>query len=78
MLEGRKGTHVNNTVVADDPILDDLLQLLFRDTERRVHFVESMHEVAAIHSQIVYVVADTGHCADLIVGQGIDIECEDV
>ncbi len=49
----------------DDAVLDDALELLLRDTKRRLDLVERVHEVLALHAQVLDVVRDARERADL-------------
>jgi hypothetical protein len=50
---------VNNT------ILHDLREFLFRYTERGVHLVQRIRKVVRVDSQILYIIRDARHRADL-------------
>jgi hypothetical protein len=49
----------------NDAVLDNLLKLLFRNTESWVDFVERANEVPAGHAQVLDVFRDPGHGSDL-------------
>jgi hypothetical protein len=49
-------TYSDISVEMDNAILYDLMQLLFRDTERWLDFVQSVHKVVAIDLEFFYVV----------------------
>lgn len=62
-------THLDDGAEVDDPVLDDTLELLLRDTECGLDLVERVHEVLALHVQVLDVVRDARGRADLDVTQ---------
>ena len=46
----RIATHINCRFKVNDPVLNDLLKLLFRNPKRRVNLIESIQEVLTVHS----------------------------
>ena len=51
--------------VADDTILNDLLQLFFGNTKRGLHFIESVYEVVPVYTKVLDIIRDAGNCPNL-------------
>lgn len=48
-----RGTHVHTRRVVNNAVLDDLLQLLLRNTESGLYFVQGVHEIRSANLDIL-------------------------
>jgi len=60
-----ENAYPDSVVVVDDPVLNHLLELLFRHTESRMNLPQRHLKVLSVDSQVVDIVRDTCHGPNL-------------
>lgn len=62
--------YVDVRSVVDNSVLNDLLQLFFGDTKRRLHLIEGAYKVVPVDAKVLDIIRDAGNRPDLGGGGG--------